>query len=138
MKYVFYVSFVVLFFTAIVILSLRQVGLQRQTNSQDSWFEREKMYWLIAQGGGEGLGPGHSKEALKQVERLSSDIVLEVELKRTLDNHWILYGHDRLEVQTEGEGFVSWKKWDEMKHLNLGFRFKNKKGDSLSEKKIKN
>ncbi len=129
MKYILKISFLVLCLTMIAIVSLRQLGFQKKIQDKNSWFEKEKKYWLIAQGGGEGLGPGHSKEALRKVKKLSPEIILEIELKRTLDGQWILYGHDRLEAQTEGKGFVSWKKWTEMKHLNLGFHFKNKKGE---------
>ncbi len=129
MKYVLKISFLVLCLTTIAIFSLRQLGFQKKIQDKSSWFEKERKYWLIAQGGGGGLGPGHSKEAFRRVKELSSEIVLEIELKRTLDGQWLLYGHDRLEVQTEGEGFISWKKWSEIKNLNLGFYFKNKKGE---------
>jgi len=139
MKYILKISFFVLLFSFLCLVFLRWLGLQRGVlPSQETWFEKEgKKFWLVAEGGGKGLGPSYCKQTLRKTQKLSPQIVLEIELKRTFDGEWILYAEDRLEVQTEEKGFVSWKKWEEIKGLNLGFFFQNEKGEFPFRKKGK-
>ena len=126
---IFRLSFFVLASAGIFFWSARQYGLHRpfEKNSVPQWLQSQE-FWLIAKKGGSGLAPALTEKAFRSTKSLSPKILLEVEIRRTLDGKWVLYDHDRLDVRTKSKGFVFAKKWKELKDLNMGFHFQDSQG----------
>jgi len=101
----------------LVIFALRYMGLA--TPYADPHLPlQHPTPWKIALGGDPDYGPASSLEAFKSA--FEKGWILGVDLQLTQDEHWVVYGPETLETQTEGQGLVSFQTLEQFKKLNLG------------------
>lgn len=113
----FLIAFAVVISCFLVILALRYMGLSTPYADLPSPL-KHKMPWRIALGGDQNKGPASSLQAYQAA--FDNDWILGVDVQLTQDEQWVVYGHELLETQTEGQGLVSFQAAAEFKKLNLG------------------
>lgn len=85
---------------------------------------------ILAKNGGEGEAPAQSIPAFEASLRGYDQTLLEIVLRRTLDGQWVAFAPQWVEEQTEGRGPLSSLTLEQVKKLNLGYRFKDAQGQS--------
>ncbi len=101
----------------LVILALRYLGLSTAYAPFDHVF-MSKTPWRILLGGDTTKGPASSREAFQAA--LDEGWILGADLQLTQDEHWVVFGPELLETQTEAQGLVSFQTLQQFKQLNLG------------------
>lgn len=112
----------------LVLFALRQVGL-RQDHEPFSHPLFDRLPWVVALGAGSDEAPAHTEAAIKNTLKVSSQIILQLDLRRTRDDQWVAYGDSRLDKFTDGQGLVSQFNLSELKSLDAGFQFQDSTGN---------
>lgn len=101
----------------ILIFALRYVGLSTPYAPFDNPFIH-KTPWKILLGGDTNKGPASSREAFQAA--LDEGWILGADIQLTQDEHWVVFGPELIETQTEAQGLVSFQTLEQFKKLNLG------------------
>lgn len=111
------ISILVIIGCFLVIFALRYTGLATPYADPHISFKHATP-WKIALGGNPDHGPASSLDAFKAAA--DDGWILGADLQLTQDEHWVVYGPERLETQTEAQGLVSFQTFDQFRQLNLG------------------
>lgn len=111
------ITFISVISCFLVIFALRYIGLSTPYAPFDNPF-MHKAPWKILLGGDTNKGPASSREAFQAA--LDEGWILGADLQLTQDEHWVIYGPEMLETQTEAQGLVSFQTLEQFKKLNLG------------------
>ncbi len=109
---------------AILLVALRTLGFT-QIYSPVRHPLAERDFILIAKGGALGSAPSHTALAFDQALEIYPNSVLEATIQRTADGEWVLFEHQKLELQTDGAGRVGNHTLAELKNLNAGHYYQD-------------
>lgn len=110
---------------------LRTMGGKQAYSPLNHPLAQQDFLW-IGRGGAADQAPSHTWPSFEAWEQWTSTAEIPVEgspyfmvgldLRLSRDGHWVLFGPDRLEAQTEVTGFPEEKTLEELRQLNMGYQ----------------
>ncbi|GEK91689.1 glycerophosphodiester phosphodiesterase [Alkalibacterium kapii] len=98
------------------------------TNSKYAYFEEKERPLVIAHRGGRALAPENTMAAFKNASQLGVD-VLEYDVHLTADGHLVVIHDETVDRTTNGSGRINDMTLEEVKALDAGYHFQDKKGN---------
>lgn len=119
------ISVLVIFF--LLLKALRLYGLQIERPQKKHVFFQDT-FTIVAHRGGGREAPENTLEAFERALKISPDIILELDVRMTKDDEFVVIHDESVDRTTEGKGRVRDLTLREIKTLNAGYHFISEEG----------
>lgn len=113
----------------LVLIGLRQVGLQRQFQAFDHPLLKDRTFWIVASKNFTEVAPPYTAAAYTAALAIDPQMMFELPLHRSADGVWFVYPSYQLSDLTEQNGFPERLTWDELATLDGAYQFQDSNGE---------
>ncbi len=111
----------------LLLKALRFYGLQRSYSEKEHVFLQDTLA-VVAHRGGSLEAPENTLESFQKALEISPHIILELDIRITKDDVFVVIHDDSVDRTTDGKGRVRDLTLKEIKALNAGYHFTSKEG----------